>query len=155
MCGLGYHLISKCVWAHYYSPCAAYAICLITFRSPLYIAVTDHTVKHAHISSLLVVCLCVASSFVILSVCSFVSFLYTSPHFLSLLSPLSLSSSLLLLSLSLQFPLILPFFLFLCVSCFLSTSALSFSISLQKEKNILSLPGKKSGWMGNNNWDAV
>lgn len=41
--------IFKCVWAHYYSPCAAPAICLITFQSPLYCMSgwhTTHTQTH-------------------------------------------------------------------------------------------------------------
>lgn len=38
--------IFKCVGAHYYSPCAAPAICLITFQSPLYVRDT-HTHTHS------------------------------------------------------------------------------------------------------------
>lgn len=37
--------IFMCVWAHYYSPCAAPAICLITFQSPLYCMSGWHTTR--------------------------------------------------------------------------------------------------------------
>lgn len=105
--------IFKCVWAHYYSPCAAPATCLITSQSPLYVRVTHHT----HTSFLFIVCM--ASSFLRLPSSlprSFLSFI--SPHFfITLLLSLFVSAC---RSLSPS------------LSCFLSVSPLSSSLSHQK-----------------------
>lgn len=75
--------IFKCVWAHYYSPCAAPAICLITFQSPFLSG--RHT---AHTSYLFIVCM--ASSLLTLPILTPSSslILYITPDFQSLfLSP--------------------------------------------------------------------
>lgn len=119
--------IFKCVWAHYYSPCAAPAICLITFQSPLYCMSgwhTTHTHKHTHLLKVRI-----ASSFFWLHhPCPLLPFSFTS-HVSSLFSQLSSFLSRLTLLLSLRLPFISP----------------PPPFSLEKKKNILSPSGKKSG----------
>lgn len=122
--------IFKCVWAHYYSPCAAPAICLITFQSPLYCMSGWHTTRtqtHTHLLKVRI-----ASSFFWLHhPRPLLPFSFTS-HVSSLFS---LSFSTLFVSVQAYSLAFLPSPLYLPPSPFLTG----------KKKNILSPSGKKSG----------
>ena len=113
--------IFKCAWAHYYSPCAAPAICLITFQSPLYCMSGWHTTHtNTHTSSKCV---------------SLPLFLGGPPS-----SPPSSFSF--YISRQLTFFSLFPSSLLFCpslLSCFPSVSPLSPPFSLEKKKKTSSL----------------